>query len=211
MVEQSLNIERYQQDLLIKSDILRIISLGFESMDNNVQKVFFDNLEDFLSNDFKNYEFYKNEIMLFQSLLDLKNHSLEYEYHRLFDSQNGLPFSEANYVGIEKGNIIGDVAAFYKASLFPFYIEDSGSPDSIKMETGFISYLYLKEFSFIVDEMNEDQESGINIIQQIRQKFLAEHYFRWVPQFIENLIQSTENQFYLHLGMILQKMLDKLY
>ncbi|GIX43288.1 MAG: hypothetical protein KatS3mg129_3021 [Leptospiraceae bacterium] len=210
--------EKYIQDLLIQADLYRLIALGFTVMDWENQSIFFDNLNDFLSLDFDKLlilenNFYRTEIQLFKELLNYKDQSLEGEYHRLFDLQSGIPFSEAAYVNIEKGNVLGDVTSFYKAVDFPYLTEKVGSPDTIDKETGFISYLFLKEFSITQDNTLTDteKEEKKDIIIDLRYKFLNDHYLRWVPEFINLLMSSTENGFYLNLGKSLQLLIEKIH
>jgi hypothetical protein len=208
--------EKYIYDLLIQADLYRLIALGFDVMDWDNQSLFFDNLEDFLSTDFKSisiFDFYESEIKLLEEVKHYKNIPLEGEYHRLFDIQNGIPFSEASFTKIEKGNIIGDVSSFYKAVNFPYKTEKVGSPDTFIKETGFISFLFLKEFALLNDEtlLEEEKKEIQEVLKDFRYKFFNEHYLTWVPDFINILFETTENRFYLNLGKVLQKLIEKIH
>jgi len=214
----NLTKEKYIQDLLIQADLYRLISLGLEEMDWENQSIFFENLEDFLSIDFDNIllidkNFYQLIINLLKELLLYKNELLEGEYHRLFDLQHGISYSEASYVKIEKGNILNDVTSFYKALEFPYKVEKVGSPDTITKETGFISYMFLKEFSITVDNTlsEKEKEEKKEILKEIRYKFLNDHYLKWVPEFINTLFETTEHRFYINLGKILQLLIEKIH
>lgn len=203
------------QNLLVLSDLYRLVSLGLEKMDVQNQTYFFELLEDFLSIPFENYNFYKKgnynkEIEFSRKLLFYKNQNLEYEYNRLFNTQAGVPFSEGSYVSIEKGNLIGEIMGFYKAVNFPFKTEKQGSPDSIKVELGFISFLFLKEFNLSLEkEMSkEEKKEKLDIIRELRDKFYFEHLIPWIPEFISIVVDSTKESFYYDLMIILQSLVE---
>lgn len=210
--------DKYLQDLLIQSDLFRIVSFGLDNMDWNNQIILFDIIDDFLSNDFEemiifNTQFYKKEIDLIKELLFYRYEPLESEYHRLFDIQNGIPYSEGSYIKREKGNILSDVTSFYKAVEFPYLTEKTGSPDTISKETGFICYLFLKEFYLLFSHEYSEQEKNekLDIIKEIRFKFLDEHYLTWVPQFIDMLLERDTHNFYITIAKILQKLIEKIH
>ncbi len=214
----NLTKEKYIQDLLIQADLYRLVSLGLEVMDWENQYIFFENLEEFLSIDFDNIlvidkNFYQLIIDLLRELMIFKNQPLEGEYHRLFDLQGGLSNSEAGYVKIEKGNILNDITSFYKALDFPYIVEKVGSPDTITKETGFISFMFLKEFALLQDDsLSEmEKEEKKEILKEIRFKFLNDHYLTWVPEFINTLFETTEHRFYINLGKILQLLIEKVH
>ncbi len=210
--------KKYLEDLLFQSDVYRIVALGFEPMDWLNQSIFFENLEDFLSIDSGQYEIYhvglyRQEIEILKRIRFYKEIPLESEYHKLFSIQNSISYSEGSFVKIEKGNVIGDVLAFYRAVDFPIKLEGSGSPDTISKETGFISFLLLKEFFLIQDSSLNDieKEEKWNILKELRYKFLNEHYLRWVPEFIKMCMENATHPFYTDLILLLQKMIEKIH
>ncbi|MFN3604372.1 MAG: molecular chaperone TorD family protein [Leptonema sp. (in: bacteria)] len=208
-------LQTNSENLLILSDLYRFMALGLEEMDWKNQSLFFDTLKDFLSIPFQDYEFYKKgnyqqEISILNKLTIYEKIPLEAEYHRMFNTQTGIPFSEGSYVSLEKGNLIGDVMGFYKAVGYPFNTEKHGSPDAIKVELGFISFLFLKEFNILVGDefLGEEKEEKLEILRDLRDKFYFEHLLPWVPEFMNTLINSSNHEFYINLMAILKTLIE---
>lgn len=189
------------RDILIKADLYRILSLAFEIPDQEL----IDSLSDIIREavDSSILEQQYAEILKNTFTCLEKNSDLESEYHRIFTTQSGIPFSEASYSVIDKGNLIGDVAAFYKA--FSFEVQSqTGSPDSIKMELGFLSFLSILEYQAILDGNEENTE----IVQDARRKFLQEHAFHWFQEFINKLMEYTTHPFYTSVAFLFQKTME---
>lgn len=81
----------------------------------------------------------------------LTDPQIEAVYHRLLGSGGTVSPYESEYYPAgqegmrEKGVVLGDVAAFYKAFAFEHSKELLEVPDHIAVELGFMSYLKLKE------------------------------------------------------------------
>jgi len=73
--------------------------------------------------------------------------------------------------------------------------------------------LFLKEFALLNDEtlLEEEKKEIQEVLKDFRYKFFNEHYLTWVPDFINILFETTENRFYLNLGKVLQKLIEKIH
>ncbi len=128
---------------------------------------------------------------------------LESEYFRIFSSGLECPESEGSYYPVDRGTVLGDVCAFYEA--FGLQAQSKqGAPDSMKMELAFMSFLCLKE-GFAVE--NNDREN-LEIVIDAEKKFLLDHLGRWGFIFAHRLLETSENEFYKNISMILQLFLE---
>ncbi len=64
-------------------------------------------------------------------------------------------------------------------------------PDHISAELEFISYLILEQQKL----QPEGNAAGRDTVE-IEGRFLADHFLKWVPQFLNQVVDSTENTFY---------------
>jgi len=128
----------------------------------------------------------------------LGDSQLEAAYHRLLGSGGPVSPYESDYQGCgeegmrEKGVVLGDVAAFYKAFAFDYSKEVLEVPDHIAVELAFMSYLKLKE---TYARMGDD-EDAYRICREAENKFLSEHLLGWLPQFLERVSQHGTHEFY---------------
>ncbi len=64
-------------------------------------------------------------------------------------------------------------------------------PDHIAAELEFVSYLILEQQKLQPEGTATDQDTV-----EIEERFLAGHFLKWVPQFLNQVVESTENTFY---------------
>src|SRR3989338_1719008 len=185
-----------KMNTLLRADIYRILALGFDfpSRKNlkNIQSI----TEDLLSTA-------TVDPSLQQYLQKLKvsaeeNLSLESEYHRLFDTQVAAPPCEGGYHLSERGPVVGDITAFYKAFQMQVMPEQC-PPDHIKMELVFMSYMALKE--------KHAEKKGLQEASEVTRKaqvtFLEDHLGRWISPFLERLRDAAAHPFYQTLAKLL--------
>lgn len=100
---------------------------------------------------------------------------------------------------MERGSILGDVTAFYKAFGLKF-LSQEGPPDSIKMELGFLSLMALKEAYALHEGLLYEAQTT----REGQQKFFSDHLDRWGQKFVERLLAATNHPYYQTLGKLLE-------
>lgn len=124
---------------------------------------------------------------------------IEGHYHRLFTTQVDCPPSEGSYHRTERGPIIGDVTAFYRAFQFQA-VAEKGPPDEMKMELAFMSVVALKEANAHVHSLNDEAV----ISREAQCNFLNDHVGRWMPRFCSTLQQHATHPFYLAVAALVK-------
>jgi len=122
---------------------------------------------------------------------------LEVEYTRLFvNAYPRIPAPPYSSVYLDKdrqvwGPSTAQAGRFYEeAGLSPS--EDFADiPDHISAELEFISYLILEQQKL----RPEGTAAGQDTVE-IEGRFLADHFLKWVAQFLNQVVKSTENTFY---------------
>ncbi|MBI2346663.1 MAG: molecular chaperone TorD family protein [Deltaproteobacteria bacterium] len=120
------------------------------------------------------------------------------EYLRLFVTEVSVAPCEGNYHAGDRGTVVGDVAAFYRA----FGMETpaaTGPVDQLKSELAFLSWLALKE----VNARHHGLAVQAEITQAAASHFLADHIGRWVGHFAAAVKAATSEPFYLQLVELL--------
>jgi len=123
----------------------------------------------------------------------LTDPQIEAVYHRLLGSGGTVSPYESEYYPAgqegmrEKGVVLGDMAAFYKASAFV------------------MSYLKLKE---TYAAMGNDRDA-YRICRDAGDKFLNEHLLRWTPQFLERVVELGTHEFYDIAARLLGEFLER--
>lgn len=131
-------------------------------------------------------------------------------YHRLLGSAGGVSPYESDYYGYgkegmrEKGAIMGDVAAFYKAFAFEPSSELLEAPDHIAIELAFLGYLKLKEAYAL---MSGDTEAR-QICCKAQADFLEEHLLGWAPELLDRLASQATTEFYESTSCLLRLFLE---
>lgn len=128
----------------------------------------------------------------------IRNPHTEGAYHALLGSGGPVSPYESDYrnpgeEGMrEKGVVLGDVAAFYKAFMFEPSKELLEAPDHVAVELAFMSYLKLKEaYALMCDE-----HEACEICREAEENFLDEHLLRWTPLFVDRLARHAHHKFY---------------
>ena len=85
-----------------------------------------------------------------------------------------------------KGQVLADVAGFYRAFLYDPSREQAESADHVAAELGFLSWVAFKE-AYAVGRGADDEAS---VCQDAAAKFLAEHLGRWASSLAESLAES---------------------
>jgi TorA maturation chaperone TorD len=139
-----------------------------------------------------------------------KDPAREDAYHRLLGSSGGISPYESDSYGYgkegmrEKGAVLGDVAAFYKAFAFEPSNEMLEAPDHIAMELAFLGYLKLKEAYALMSGDDEAQE----ICNRAESDFLEEHLLGWAPELLDRLSSQDISEFYRMTACLLQLFLE---
>lgn len=127
-------------------------------------------------------------------------------YHVLIGSAGSISPYESDYQipgqeGIhDKGAILGDVAAFYKAFRFEYATDFQEVPDHVAVELAFLGYIKLKEAYALAIENQEDYQ----ICSDAEKKFLNDHLLPWLPQFLEGILNQSQDTFYQKSASLLQ-------
>jgi len=119
----------------------------------------------------------------------------EAAYHAVLGSGGHVSPYESDYQndGVrDKGVIIADVAAFYRAFGFETSKEMRDVPDHVAIELAFVSYLKLKQAFALMDE----NYGAVEICREAEEKFLSEHVLTWLRRFLERVREHAANDFY---------------
>jgi TorA maturation chaperone TorD len=139
-----------------------------------------------------------------------KDPNREDRYHRLLGSAGSISPYESDYYGYgkegmrEKGAVLGDVAAFYKAFGFEPSNETLEAPDHIALELAFLGFLKLKEVYAL---MSGDDEAR-QICSKAEYDFLQEHLLGWAPELLDRLAGQVNNEFYEEASRLLTLFLE---
>lgn len=183
---------------LWRADVYQLLALGFDLPSKNNLNALSGLLADLNS-----VESHNTLLKEFYQLTDaLKNEKEELteEYNRLFITKSECPVSEGSYHLAERGPILGDVTGFYEAFRIKFHSE-SGPPDSMKMELGFMHYLALKKVYAMENKLTE----AFQITEDAEKKFLNDHLGRWAEIFAKRLRETASHSFYQILGFLLTR------
>lgn len=187
--------------LLLKADLYRILATALDLPDGDKREDLAGLIDDLLTASVDD-EIIEGSLRRIRGHLD--SEGLEAIYHRLFTSSDALPFSEGGYLALDKGHVIGDVSAFYKAFGFKL-TEHAGSPDAVKIELGFMAFLNLREYQAHSAGLEEQKE----IVRDAKGKFLREHLAGWIPLFLERLTGGVTHPFYTEVAVLLQLMMER--
>ncbi|MBI4125848.1 MAG: molecular chaperone TorD family protein [Deltaproteobacteria bacterium] len=184
---------------LLRCDVYRVLALGFEvPLEKNLRE-----LQAILQDLLEVQSLGKIFKKMLREVKRAKAQDLEEEYHLLFTTKVLCPPSEGSYHLTERGPILGDVTAFYRAFELNFLAHE-GPPDSIKMELAFLSYMALKEAYAAENNMLKEAE----ITHEAQKSFLRDHLGRWGSGLAEKVMQNTTAPFYHSLAKFLQLWLD---
>lgn len=139
-----------------------------------------------------------------EAALQKEHLALAPEYNRLFVNQVVCPSCEGSYLVVERGPIIGDIAAFYEAFQLKV-VPCQGPPDAIKMELGFLSYLSLK-IAYAEEQGNEERAE---VSAAALRQFLLDHLGRWAGPFADRVLHASELIFYREAALLLKKWIER--
>jgi len=122
---------------------------------------------------------------------------LQVEYTHLFvNAYPRIPTPPYSSVYLDKdrhvwGPSTAQAGRFYEeAGLCPS-ADFADIPDHIAAELEFVSYLVLEQHK----ALTEEADAGRNMAE-LEERFLADHFLKWVPVFLDQVTASTESVFY---------------
>lgn len=127
-------------------------------------------------------------------------------YHILLGSAGSVSPYESDYYAAgreglrEKGAVLGDVAAFYKAFEFDFKKELLEAPDHVAIELAYVSFLKLKQAYAL---MHGDEEA-LGICRKAEASFLNDHLLVWIPDFVEKIADTPSHPSYKKTAYLLK-------
>ena len=89
------------------------------------------------------------------------------------------------------GRQMSDVAAFYRAFGAEAHGPAAERPDFVGCELEFLSFLELRRVAAV-----EADEDGVDILERLRDLFLADHAGRWMPTFFAEVSSAAEGSLY---------------
>ncbi|OGQ05845.1 MAG: hypothetical protein A2W61_06620 [Deltaproteobacteria bacterium RIFCSPLOWO2_01_44_7] len=182
---------------LFRADLYRILALGLDTPTSKT----LGELKEIVNDLWKEFLPLKE----FASVLSkVSVDEVAQESLRLFSTKVACPSCEGSYQLVERGPILGDVTAFYKAFQLQF-LTNEGPPDSIKMELAFLSYMALKEAFALEEGLLEEAQTTF----EAQKKFLLDHLGRWGEIFANRLQERTTHGYYKTLGSLLKIWLKK--
>lgn len=139
-----------------------------------------------------------------ESFTNSSEEELKVEYARLFVGPHKLIAPPFGSVYLEpNGLLMGDstiaVSGIYQECGIDLAADVKQLPDHITLELEFIYFLIFKE-------MNDAQNTENWIAMQ--KNFMQDYLASWVPQFVENIENGSDNTFYKHLGSLLLKVVN---
>jgi nitrate reductase assembly molybdenum cofactor insertion protein NarJ len=109
----------------------------------------------------------------------------EGQYHSIFGPGGPAPGREVSYRNwVQPGYLISEISSFYSA--FSFTPRTLETPDHVSTETGFISYLKLKEA--YAKALNDAESAGITA--DAAKQFTAEHLTKVAEPLAKSLASS---------------------
>jgi len=121
-------------------------------------------------------------------------HSTEVErlsaaYQRLFGGKVQVPPYEGSYEldPIRQGRQMADIAAFYRAFGAEAHGPAAERPDHIGCELEFLAFLELRRLAAV----EEGDETGAEIVDEITTTFLGDHAGRWLPMFFSAVDEAA--------------------
>jgi TorA maturation chaperone TorD len=87
---------------------------------------------------------------------------------------------------IRQGRELADIAAFYRAFDAEAHGPASERPDFVGCELEFLAFLEIRLLA-----ARETGEDGLDILEEIRGSFLADHAARWLPAFFAAVVDAA--------------------
>lgn len=128
--------------------------------------------------------------------------TLAAEHNRLFSQNVAVSPNQSSYALIDKGVLLGQLAALYGC----FGIRTGGSEhelaDHIGAELEFLAFLCVKE-ALYASEPSQDAAVALHTVCEVRKTFLREHLGSFVPLFAQRLTERSQHPFYRTLATLL--------
>jgi len=110
-------------------------------------------------------------------------------YQRLFGGKVQVPPYEGSYEldPIRQGRQMADIAAFYRAFGAEAHGPAAERPDHVGCELEFLAFLELRRLAAV----EEGDETGAEIVDEITTTFLGDHAGRWLPTFLGDVSEAA--------------------
>ncbi len=110
-------------------------------------------------------------------------------YQGLFGGKVQVPPYEGSYElnPIRQGRQMADIAAFYRAFGAEAHGPAAERPDHVGCELEFLAFLELRRLAAV----EEGDETGAEIVDEITTTFLGDHASRWLPGFFATLYEAA--------------------
>jgi len=126
---------------------------------------------------------------LVSELHSTKVERLSAVYQGLFGGKVQVPPYEGSYEldPIRQGRQMADIAAFYRAFGAEAHGPAAERPDHVGCELEFLAFLELRRLAAV----EERDETGAEIVDEIAATFLVDHAGRWLPAFFAAVDESA--------------------
>ncbi len=174
---------------LLLADLFRVLALTFgppEGRDGEALAGILKDLGDVLKDE--KHPLAEPVELLREAFEEIPADIVNDDYHPLFNTHVLVSPFEGSYHRQERGPVMGDVAAFYKAFGLETALE-SGPPDAMHKELAFMSWVSLKEAYALENGLIEEAK----ICQDAAKNFLSDHLGRWTGAFFVRLVDATDN------------------
>jgi TorA maturation chaperone TorD len=137
-----------------------------------------------------------------RALLPCVDESLTAEHNRLFSQSVAVSPHQSSYALIDKGVLLGQLAALYGC----FGVRTGGSEhetaDHIGVELEFLAFLCLKEALYTAED-SEDAMVALRTVCEVRKTLLQEHLGGFAALFAQRLTERSRHSFYLTLASLM--------
>lgn len=128
------------------------------------------------------------------------------EYHRLFEGGMPCPLNETAYVRRDKGAILGDVCAFYRAFGWQPAEGTAEKPDHLVCELEFVALLLV----MLAAAEQEQRPEAREVTRTALDRFADAHLGDWLPAVCARLRECAASAFYQALGAALAALWEAL-
>ncbi len=118
------------------------------------------------------------------------------EHQRLFACGVVCPLHETGFVRRDKGNVLGDIAGFYRAFGLTLREEQHERLDHLTAELEFLALLLL----MLARAQEDGRDEQVEVTFGAAQAFADDHLGEWLPGFARRLAETTSAPAYAHLA-----------
>lgn len=123
------------------------------------------------------------------------------EYRRLFDTGVACPIHEAGWIRRDKGAILGDVAAFFRAFGVAPRPEAGERPDHLVAELELAAVLLVLQ----ARAEREERPEAAEVTREALRSFAEDHLGEWLPAFALRLAETAGLELYARLAEALAR------